>query len=190
MPTLILGFIGQAGSGKGTVADILREEYAADTFRFSQPLRDILTRLHLDHSRDHIIRLSETLRHTFGEDVLSHAIAADALASTSDLLVVEGIRRPEDLAAFKDIPYFHLIAIEADGRTRYDRVTKRGENAGEAQMSWEQFLEEDQRSTEITIHETMKLASHHIDNNGDRETLVKHIYDLIQRLRSSSDSEV
>ncbi len=182
MLKLILGFIGQAGCGKGTATEIMGEKYHASSFRFSAILNDILARLHLDPSRDHFVRLSETLRKTFGEEVLSHAIAKDALEATTDLVTIDGIRRLEDLHALAPLPHFKLIAIDVPAEIRFERLKQRGEKTGESTMSWEKFLSEEQRSTEITIPETMKCAAFTISNAGTREDLEREIDAVIKKL--------
>ena len=57
MANLIIGFVGQAGCGKGTAADLLREKYGAGYFRFSGILGDVLDRLFLEKTRDNFIKI-------------------------------------------------------------------------------------------------------------------------------------
>ena len=53
---IILGFTGLIASGKGTAAKYFNEKYGATTYRFSTMLRDLLNRIHVEHSRDNIIK--------------------------------------------------------------------------------------------------------------------------------------
>ncbi len=46
----ILGLVGRQSSGKGTLAAYLKDTYSAATFRFRDPLADVLKRLALDLS--------------------------------------------------------------------------------------------------------------------------------------------
>jgi len=43
---IIIGLVGQMASGKGTIAEYLRDKHGADFFTFSTVLRDVLNRLH------------------------------------------------------------------------------------------------------------------------------------------------
>jgi dephospho-CoA kinase len=180
MPKLIIGLVGQAGCGKGTVADLLVKEYGAAYFRFSSILSDIAARLSLEKTRDNLIKLSNSLRGSFGEDILSYAIEKDALSSDKDLVVIDGIRRPEDIVALEPLPLFKLVAIDVDPKLRFERMKKRGEKVGESDMSWEQFQTEDRAPTEITIPMVMARATVTIKNNETREELKSAIHQLMK----------
>jgi dephospho-CoA kinase len=169
MPRLIFGLVGLQGCGKGTLTDLLTEEYGAGYFRFSAIIGDILSRLALEKSRECFIKASIALRNAFGEDVFSYAIETAALQAKEDIVVIDGIRRPEDIVALEPLPHFHLIAIEADAPLRYERMKKRGEKATEAGMTWEQFLADENAPTERGIPFVMSRAKHRLQNNGSRE---------------------
>jgi dephospho-CoA kinase len=147
----IIGLVGRQGSGKGTAAKILAEKYGAQLFRFSAILGDVLDRVAVERTRDNMIKISEALRATFGEDVLAYAIEKDAINSTSDIVVIDGIRRIEDIAALEPLPQFKLVEISAPAKVRYDRMTHRGEKSGENEMTWDEFAEQEQAPTELSI---------------------------------------
>ncbi len=182
MAKIILGLVGQAGCGKGTMADLLVKKYGAAYFRFSNILGDILKRLSLEKTRDNLIKISGALRQTFGEDILSYVLEKDAILAPEEVIVVDGIRRAEDIAALEPSPYFKLIAIDADPKLRFERMKKRGEKAGESNMTWEQFLAEEQRETEVTIPMVMARAAVTIDNNGSREEFERRVRAMIQKI--------
>jgi len=183
MPSLIIGLVGPAGCGKGTVADILQKEHGAGYVRFSAILSTILDALALDKSRDEFVRLSEVLRKEFGEDILSHAVVRQTLLSDKEIVVVDGIRRLEDIMAFEPLPQFVLIGVDAPAEIRFERMKKRGEKATESDMTWEQFQREEQAPTETTIPAVMKRATITLDNSGTQEELVKKIEAFLQTLK-------
>ncbi|MDP3793990.1 MAG: AAA family ATPase [Candidatus Uhrbacteria bacterium] len=182
MPKLIIGLVGQAGCGKGTVADILREQYGADYTRFSAILGDVLLRIHLEKTRENLIKLSEALRHTFGEDVLSYALEGDVVTSPKDIIVIDGIRRLEDIVALEPLPNFKLVAIDAPPKVRYERMKKRGEKVGEKNMTWEEFLKEEKASTEVTIPGVMARAWKTLSNANTREELETMVHQMMKEL--------
>jgi len=77
MQKIILALAGEMGCGKGTLTKYLVAKYDAEVYRFSNPLRDILDRMHREKSRDTMQQLSTALRQIFGDDVLSEIILAD-----------------------------------------------------------------------------------------------------------------
>ncbi|KKU51715.1 MAG: hypothetical protein UX75_C0062G0002 [Candidatus Moranbacteria bacterium GW2011_GWE2_47_10] len=114
MAKLILGFTGEMVSGKGTAAKYVSEKYKANSYRFSTILRDILTRVHLEHSRENMQKISEALRKTFGEDVMAKSMALDVQNDQGEVVVIDGIRRLPDIKYLKELPHFKLVYIEAD----------------------------------------------------------------------------
>ncbi|MFA5076136.1 MAG: AAA family ATPase [Patescibacteria group bacterium] len=182
MPTkIILGFAGLLCSGKGTAAEYFKINHGATTYRFSTILRDLLHRVYLEESRDNMIRISECVRHEFGEDILSKAIAGDAAKDTNNLVIVEGIRRMTDIEHLAKLPNFILIEIFADPQKRYQRLVQRGENSDDKTKTYAQFLADHQRSTELSILDVIKHVQERIDNNGDKDKLHKQLDQLLTK---------
>lgn len=181
MQKIILGFTGLLASGKGTAASYFEQKYNAKSYRFSTILRALADRIYIEQSRDNLIKMSETIRATFGEDILAKAIAGDAAKSENELIIVEGIRRMPDIEHLKRLPSFILIEISADPQTRYDRLVQRNENVDDRTKTYEQFLEDHKRSTEMSIPEVISHATEHIDNNGTIEQLHQSLDLLLNR---------
>ena len=135
MPKIILGFTGLPASGKGTVAKYFKEKYQAETFRFSTMLRDVLDRLYLEHSRENMSGISRVLREFFGQDLMAKVMAKDVENSPAGLIIVDGIRRMEDVKYLRALSGFKLVAIEADMRIRYQRLLNRDENPDDKNKS-------------------------------------------------------
>lgn len=182
MPKLIIGLVGQAGCGKGTAAEYLREKYGAGYIRFSGILGDILERLSVEKTRDNFIKLSESLRESFGDDVFSLAVERAALSAKEEIIVVDGIRRLQDIVALEPLPQFKLVAIEVSAEQRFERMKKRGEKASESTMTWEQFQAEEHATTEVTIPEVMARAWKTIKNEGTKEEFEEAVREMMREL--------
>ena len=178
---IIIGFTGLLASGKGTAAKYLGERYRASTYRFSSILRDICRRAHLAQTRDNFVKMSECLRDTFGEDLLSKAIAKDAETDDNPIVVVDGIRRIADIEHLQKLPNFVLTEISADPKIRFERLVKRGENADDNTKTFAQFLADHERSTEISILDVIPLANERINNDGSIEELHRQLDELINK---------
>lgn len=171
MPKFIIGLVGRQGAGKGAAAELLKTAYGAVVFRFSAVLGDVLDRLSIERTRDNLIALSESLRKTFGEDALSYAVERDALASEADIVVLDGIRRIEDIAALEPLPNFRLIEISVPAKVRFERMKGRGEKVGESSMAWEEFIAQENVPTEASIAGVAARAWKAINNSGSQEDL-------------------
>ena len=182
---LILGFTGLLASGKGAAAKYLEEKHQAGAYRFSTMLRDLLNRLYLPQSRDLLVKMSESMRAAFGEDVLAQTMANDVANDAHQIIVVEGIRRLADIAYLSKLPNFVLVEIFADPKVRYARLIKRGENKDDNSKTYEQFLADHQRSTEVSILEVIKHATERTDNNGNLESLRKQLDELVKKYKRS-----
>lgn len=181
MSKLILGFVGEMASGKGTAVSYIKEKYGATTYSFSGMLRDMLDRLYLPHTRDNMIDLSVWVRKHFGEDTMARTMANDIEKDPHEIIAVEGIRRPADIEHLKKLPGFHVVEIVADERTRFDRLVKRAQNPGDATKTLEEFQADSQKPTEISIREVAKEATEHVDNNGTVEELEGQLDALIKK---------
>lgn len=179
---IILGLVGEMGSGKSTATEYLREKYGAVTFRFSDMLRDILKRVQVEPLRGNLQALSTFLRQNFSENIMSRVLAQDVEASDAQFIITEGIRRPSDIEYLAQLPGFVLVALQVDERTRYERIATRRENPDDAHKTWEQFQKEGQQEAEQKIKEIMRMAQYQIDNNGTKENLRQQIDAIMEKI--------
>ena len=119
MPKIIIALAGPIASGKEAVKKYLEEKYGASSYKFSNPLRDVLKRLHLPISRENIQDISTWLRARFGNDLLATIITADAIDDAGEIVIIDGARRLQDVAHLRALPEFKLVGVDADIKTRY-----------------------------------------------------------------------
>ncbi|PIT86793.1 MAG: hypothetical protein COU33_01210, partial [Candidatus Magasanikbacteria bacterium CG10_big_fil_rev_8_21_14_0_10_43_6] len=121
----------------------------------------------------------------FSQDILSEVLAQDVLKDKNSLVVIDGIRRPGDMAHLKEIPGFILVHIFADLDTRYTRLTHRGENTDDNKKTKEAFIADHKREAELKIVDIAAEATEYIDNNGTLEALHAQLDALVQKYESS-----
>lgn len=183
MDKIIIGLVGEAASGKGTVAKYLVDKYGAKTFAFSTSMKDCVKRLHLPLSRDVIAKFSTLTRQAYGEDLYAKVVAEDCKEADSDVLVVDGIRLHADTVELKKLPGFHIIYVTAPVEIRWQRARNRGEKAGESDMTLEQFKQEELLPTELAIKDIGATAEFIVDNSGKMDELytsMESIYGYIK----------
>jgi len=176
---IILGLAGEIASGKGVMAKYLTDKYGASSHRFSAVLRSILDRLHMEHSRKNMQKLSTALRQSFGEDTLAKVISEDVKKDKSEIIAIDGVRRLDDIKYLRQLPEFKLVFIEADIRKRYKRIIRRRENPDDKNKTFEEFKKDHQRETEAQIKNLKNYADILIDNNGSLEELHKQVDRII-----------
>ena len=179
MQKRILGLAGEISSGKGTITKYLTDKYGASSCRFSTILRDILDRLHMEHSRENMQKLSTMLRQNFGEDIFAKVIAEDIKKDKSKIIIIDGVRRLDDIKYLRQLPEFKLVFVKADMKKRYERIIQRGENPDDKNKTFEEFKKDHQRETETQIKNLKNYADILIDNNGSLEELHKQVDRII-----------
>lgn len=183
MGKIIVGIAGEIASGKDTVAHYLANRYGAKMFMFSDPLRDVLGRIHVAQTRENLTKVSGALRGAFGENLLSHAIAEDAVRDPNPIVVIDGVRRQSDIEAVKGFPEFSLLYVEASIETRYSRIVRRRQNADDDTKTFEDFQKDHLLETEVGIPALKGQARYVIDNEGPLEELYAKVDGALAEMR-------
>lgn len=183
MSKVIIGLVGQIASGKDITKKYIIQKYGAESVKFSQILRDILARLDVPASRENISALSLSLRQLFGEDIFAKVITRDVKSFESDIVVVDGVRRMEDIEFLKNLPEFSLVSVDALPEIRYQRMKARNENPGDAEKTFEEFLNQQLLETEMTIAGVMKESQYQLTNNTNLEEFQRDIDNLLTELQ-------
>lgn len=181
MKKIIIGLAGEIASGKGTVVRYLIEKHGASAHRFSDIMRDVLNRLYIEHSRETMQKTSSMLRDNFGENIFAKVMARDIVEDKNQIIVVDGVRRIEDIEFLRKDSDFRLVFVETSLEKRYERIIKRGENSDDKNKTFEEFKFDAQREAELTIAGLKEYADKILDNNGTQEDLIKQIEELLSK---------
>ena len=181
---VIIGLIGEKGAGKGTVSDRIIKKYGAVHYGTSKILRRTLEDLYLPVTRDNLIKLALVLKEGYGPSIIIDSLIRDMEKDKADIIIADGIRMHGDVEPFRKKygKNFYLIYVTADLKLRYERTKLRKEKAGESEATLEQFLEEEGKLTEISIHEIGKTADFKINNNGSAIELEKQVDEIMKQI--------
>lgn len=171
MSKVILAIAGEIASGKGEVASYVTKKYKANMHRYSTMLRDLLKRLYLDENRENIVAFSTFIRQKWGEDIMSKVIYEDVRKDMVDVVILDGVRRVEDIKYVKQLPNFYLVYVNTDMKIRFERIIKRGENVDDNSKTFKEFKKDHKRETELQIRGLKTKADFVIDNNGSKQDL-------------------
>lgn len=192
---LVIGIVGEIGSGKGTFAAFVTEVLGprrAARVRFSDVLRDTLTLWNLPHSREHLQALPVAMSTAFGADALTRAVQKRIEDQRADVILIDGVRWPSDVSLIRSFPRNLLVYITAEPQVRYERLKARNENAGEAAATFERFLTEGRAENERYIPRLGATADVRIVNAGSRDDLHRqahafctaHLAEYLERQRA------
>lgn len=177
---MVIGLTGPKLAGKGTAALYITKKYGASVFSMSGILSDIASRIHVENSRSNLIAIATGLRSQYGEDILAHVLKKDIEKNTSSHAIIDGIRLEKEVEIFSTLPDFHLLYIDAPVELRYQRALQRGEKAGETEMTFEEFLQEETAVTETGITSLQKNAHTIFMNATSLEALYAQIDDFFE----------
>ncbi len=182
---IVIGLIGEKGAGKGTVSDYLIEKYGAVHYGTSKILRRTLEDIHVPVTRDNLVKLALVLKEGYGPSIIIDSLIQDMEKDKSEIIIADGIRMHGDVEPFrkKYKKNFFLVYVTADLKLRYERTKKRKEKDGEDKATFEQFLEEEGKLTEVSIHEIGRQADFKLNNNGTTEDLIKQIDKVMKKIR-------
>ncbi len=178
---IIIGLVGEPGSGKDTVADYLKEKHGAYLYRFADPLQEALE-LYLDKiSREDLQWLALQFKKKFGKDILSRGLRKKIELNGKKIIVINGIRFPEDFNFVKSLPNSYVLYVTLDSRKRWRRVSGRGQKTDD-KASYERFLELEQAETEVRIPEIGKKADFRLENSETKEDLFAKVDEILKSI--------
>lgn len=138
-----------------------RTDYAA----FVAQLDRLLAVFHHAGAVGHAAELLAVLERGLGEDILARTIDKDCEKSTKPCVIVDGVRRDADIVRLGRRPNFHLIYVTAPIEDRFEWAKARNEKAGDAALTWEKFVKQNQAETEREIP-IVGAKAHLIIRNG------------------------
>jgi len=181
---LIIGLIGEMACGKGLITRYLAEKYDSATFKYSSFLRELLDSLNVEKSRKNLSIVGAELRKIFGNEVISRAVINSVIASDKNIIIIDGLRTKDDLESFQHLSNFILLAVEADPKIRYQRLVTRNENAGDAEKSFEEFMDDTRNGImEKEIVATMAEANEKVVNDTTVEDLNSQLDELMKKYK-------
>ena len=120
---MIIGLTGKNGSGKGEVARFLKGR-GFEYHSLSDVIREELERKSKSITRDKLVETGNQLRQKFGPDILAKGIVERPQADKN--YVIDSIRHPSEVKAFKPKSGFVLLNVIAPPKVRFERLKKRG----------------------------------------------------------------
>jgi|TARA_B110000263_G_scaffold236219_1_gene235362 dephospho-CoA kinase len=182
----IIGLTGRNASGKGTVADLLKKRNFI-YHSLSDTLREELSQQKMEESRENLIFIGNSLRSQGGPGVLADLMVKNLITPNNH--IVDSIRNPSEVHSLRSDYLEHkfvLISIDADPRTRFERLVKR-DRKGDSN-SWEQFVaqekleEASEDPNKQQLFNTIKEADFNINNSGNLIDLENKLSSIIDNL--------
>lgn len=179
----VIGITGTLWAGKWTIVEYLQEKYGFKHKSVRKFLQEEMERRWLPNNRDSMTLVANDLRKTYWSSYIIEALYKEAEA-TGENTIIESIRAIGEIQALQKKSLFTLFAVDADIKTRYERIKKRWNESDN--VSFEKFVEDEKREmnnedpTKQNIAACIKMADYTFTNNSTEEDLKKQI-DLVMK---------
>ena len=179
---MLIGLTGRNASGKGEVARYLQKK-SFYYYSLSDVIRDEIRARGLEPARENLITIGNELRQRYGANILAERILAKI--EDDKHYIIDSIRNPAEVDAFRAAKHFKLIRVEAPTEVRFQRILKRHRESDPS--TFEEFIELENREAEgdDTSQNLVKvalMADHSLANDTTLEKLYPHIDELLLRL--------
>jgi dCMP deaminase len=179
---MLIGLTGRNASGKGEVARYLQKK-SFYYYSLSDVIRDEIRTRGDQPTRDRLIVVGNELRQRYGAQVLAERVLAKI--EDDKHYIIDSIRNPFEVEAFRAAKHFKLIRVEAPPELRFQRIVSRRRESDPQTL--EDFVELENREAEgdDTSQNLVKvelMADHAIFNDGPIEKLYPQIDELLLRL--------
>src|ERR1051326_281208 len=179
---MLIGLTGRNASGKGEVARYLQNK-SFYYYSLSDVIRDEIRARGLTATRDRLITVGNELRQKYGASVLAERVLAKI--EDDKHYVIDSIRNPAEVDAFRAAKHFKLIRIEAPAEVRFQRILSRRRESDPRTLEDFVALENREAEGDDTSQNLVKvelMADHTLTNSGTLETLYPQIDALFSKL--------
>jgi len=183
---IIIGITGTLGAGKGTIVECLKNK-GFQHYSVREYLVEEIKRRGLPINRDSMVKVANELRKKHSPSYLAEQLYKQAKKSGQNC-VIESLRTLGEIEALRRNKNFYLLAVDADPKTRYDRIIKRQSETD--QVSFKKFIEDEKREMVSTdpnkqnLSKCIEMADFRLDNSGTIEELYKQVNNVLQKIFS------
>jgi dCMP deaminase len=179
---MLIGLTGRNAAGKGEVARYLQRK-SFYYYSLSDVIRDEIRNRGDEPTRERLIIVGNELRQRYGSSVLAERVLAKI--EDDKHYIIDSIRNPAEVSAFREAKHFKLIRIEAPPEIRFQRIVSRHRESDP--RTFEEFVELENREAEgdDTSQNLVKvelMADHALINDGQLEKLHQQLDRLLPLL--------
>lgn len=188
---ITIGITGTLGAGKGTIVEHLIKTYGFTHYSVRDFIITEVKRRGLPINRDMTTLVANDLRSQNYPSYIIEELYKKALKSQTNS-IIESVRVIGELNFLKKKDGFYLFAIDAEPKTRYERIFSR--QSALDNVSFEKFLSDEKHEMENTdptkgnIKQCIEHADFIFTNNGNIEDLQKKVNEVMYKILPQYES--
>jgi dCMP deaminase len=179
---MLIGLTGRNAAGKGEVARYLQTK-SFYYYSLSDAIRDEIRSRGEQLTRERLIIVGNELRQKYGSNVLAERILAKI--EDDKHYVIDSIRNPAEVEAFRAAKNFKLVRIEAPPQVRFERILSRHRESDPSTFDEFVALENREAEGDDTSQNLVKvelMADETLVNDGPLSKLYPQIDQLLKKL--------
>jgi dephospho-CoA kinase len=175
----LLCVTGKKGSGKSIVGKVA-SEMGIRFIEMHEPVYERMEKEGIGLTHENIIRYAEGLRKG-GNFAIVAKLVLDKITKEKmkdDLIIICGVRHPDEVKEFRKKYPALLVAIDADAKTRFGRIKARAQKWDS--RTFEEFVKkEESENSRLGIDRAIASADAMITNSGKIEELESRVRNLL-----------
>lgn len=182
----LLLITGMAGSGKTTMAQVLRDK-GYTVFTMGDVIRHEIRMRNLPPTPENLGKMAEEIRKTGGEDAVARKCVPLILGEANPKVALDGIRSMDEVYNFEEAFDTFLVAVHASPKTRYNRLKNRGRS--DDPPNRQVFRERENRELGFGMAKAIALSDYVITNENGVEDFEKGLEKILSKLRNLDDNQ-
>lgn len=181
---IIIGITGTLGAGKGTIVEFLVSEKGFYHLSVRSFISTEIVKRGLIVNRDNMVVVANDLRAKHSPSYIVDCLYDQALESGANC-IIESIRTPGEIISLREKGNFVLFAVDAEAKTRFDRIKKRQSETDF--IDFETFTQNEAREmtsdnpNHQNLYKCIEMADVVFNNDGTVEELEFQIVRALQQ---------
>ncbi len=180
MSRLVVCISGYPGSGKSIFANTARE-LGIPIYTMGDVVREEARRIYGRIDPETVAKTSQEIRRRMGRGAVARLLAQKIDSSNHEIVVVDGVRSPDEIEALSTIGRTVIITLIASRRTRFERLIKRGRI--DDKPTYENLLEREERERSFGLDKVIEAANLYIYNEDisleELKSIAKNLFQEI-----------